>query len=56
MSSPEAAFEQVELAIDAASVIILVVNVREGVVPLDREVAQRLRRTGKAVAGRCQQG
>jgi GTP-binding protein len=42
-----AAFEQVELAIEAASVIILVVNVREGVVPLDREVADRLRRAGK---------
>jgi GTPase len=43
----EAAFAQVELAIEAAQVIILVVNVREGIVPLDREVAQRLRRAGK---------
>jgi GTP-binding protein len=43
----EAAFQQVELAIAAADVIILVVNIREGVVPLDREVAQRLRRSGK---------
>jgi GTP-binding protein len=43
----EAAFTQVQLAIEAADVIILVVNVREGVVPLDREVAQRLRRAGK---------
>ncbi|HUD47064.1 MAG TPA: ribosome biogenesis GTPase Der [Candidatus Baltobacteraceae bacterium] len=43
----EAAFQQVELAIAAADVIILVVNIREGVVPLDREVAQRLRRAGK---------
>jgi GTP-binding protein len=43
----EAAFQQVELAIAAANVIILVVNIREGVVPLDREVAQRLRRSGK---------
>ncbi|MGO8700494.1 MAG: ribosome biogenesis GTPase Der [Limisphaerales bacterium] len=43
----EAAFAQVQLAIEAADVIILVVNVREGVVPLDREVAQRLRRAGK---------
>jgi GTP-binding protein len=42
-----AAFEQVELAIEAASVIILVVNVHEGVVPLDKEVAARLRRAGK---------
>ncbi|HEX4120790.1 MAG TPA: ribosome biogenesis GTPase Der [Verrucomicrobiae bacterium] len=45
----EAAFQQVELAIEAAHVIILVVNIREGVVPLDREVAQRLRRSGKKV-------
>jgi len=33
----KAALEQVELAIEAANVIILVVNVQEGVVPLDRE-------------------
>jgi GTP-binding protein len=45
----EAAFQQVELAIASANVIILVVNIREGVVPLDREVAQRLRRSGKEV-------
>jgi GTP-binding protein len=45
----KAALVQVELAIDAASVIILVVNVQEGIVPLDREVAQRLRRSGKPV-------
>ncbi len=44
-----AAFEQVNLAIESASVILLVVNVREGVVPLDREVADRLRRSGKPV-------
>jgi GTP-binding protein len=42
-----AASEQVELAIEAASVIILVVNVQEGIVPLDKEVAARLRRAGK---------
>ena len=41
--------EQVELAIEAANVIILVVNVQEGVVPLDREVAEKLRRSGKPV-------
>ncbi len=35
----KAALEQVELAIEAANVIILVVNVQEGIVPLDREVA-----------------
>ena len=44
-----AAFEQVQLAIESAEVVILVVNVQEGVVPLDREVAERLRRSGKPV-------
>jgi GTPase len=45
----QAALEQVELAIEAASVIILVVNVQEGVVPLDKEVAKKLHRSGKPV-------
>ena len=45
----KAAFEQVELAIESAHAIILVVNVQEGVVPLDREVAERLRHSGKPV-------
>jgi GTP-binding protein len=45
----KAAMEQVELAIEAASSIILVVNVQEGIVPLDREVAERLRRSGKTI-------
>ena len=44
-----AAFDQVQLAIESANVIVLVVNVQEGVVPLDREVAQRLRQCGKPV-------
>jgi GTP-binding protein len=44
-----AAIEQVDIAIEAATVIILVVNVQEGVVPLDREVAQRLRQSGKPI-------
>lgn len=44
-----AALDQVELAIEAAAVIILVVNVQEGIVPLDREVSQRLRGSGKPV-------
>ena len=44
-----AALEQVQLAIDAADVIVLVVNVQEGVVPLDREAAARLRHSGKPV-------
>src|SRR3954452_17723449 len=45
----KAALEQADLAIEAAQVIVLVVNVQEGIVPLDREVAQRLRRSGKPV-------
>ena len=45
----KAALSQVELAIEAANVIILVVNVREGVVALDREAAARLRHSGKPV-------
>jgi GTP-binding protein len=45
----KAAVEQVQMAIDAANVILLVVNVQEGIVPLDREVAQRLRESGKTV-------
>src|SRR5438105_12099277 len=43
----KAALEQVELAIEAANVIILVVNVQEGVFPLDREADAALRRSGK---------
>jgi len=45
----KAALEQVEIAIEAACAIILVVNVQEGVVPLDREVAQKLRASGKPI-------
>ena len=44
-----AALAQVDLAIESAQVIILVVNVQEGVMPLDREVALRLRGRGKPV-------
>lgn len=44
-----AALIQVELAIEAANVILFVTDVQEGVVPLDQEVAQRLRRSGKPV-------
>jgi len=45
----KAAIEQVELAIESANVILLVVNAQEGVVPLDREVSERLRRSGKSI-------
>ena len=44
-----AAIQQVDLAIESASVIILVVNVQEGIMPLDQEVATRLRKCGKPV-------
>src|SRR5262249_43836316 len=44
-----AALEQVQLALDAARVILLTVNVQEGIVPLDREAAARLRQRGKPV-------
>ncbi len=45
----KAAVAQVNLAIESAHVILFVVNVQEGIVPLDREVADRLRRSGKPV-------
>jgi GTPase len=45
----QAALSQVELAIEAAHLIILVVNVQEGITPLDQEAAVRLRRSGKPV-------
>ena len=45
----KAAVEQVDIAIESAQAIILVVNVQEGIVPLDREVTERLRRSGKPV-------
>lgn len=45
----QAALEQVTLAIDSASAILFVVNVQEGLVPLDQEVAARLREAGKPV-------
>ncbi len=44
-----AAEEQVEFAIQAASVILFVVDVRSGITPLDEIVAQKLRRYGKHV-------
>ncbi len=45
----KAALIQVELAIESADVLILVTNVQEGVVPLDREAADRLRQSRKPV-------
>ncbi len=45
----KAALDQAALAIEAADVMILVVNVQEGVVPLDEEVSARLRKSGKPV-------
>lgn len=45
----QAALEQVELAIEAAHVIILVVNIREGIQPLDKDVSDRLRQSRKPV-------
>ncbi len=45
----QAALDQVEVAIEAANVIILVVNVQEGIVPLDKEVGARLRRSAKPI-------
>jgi GTP-binding protein len=44
-----AALDQVQAAIESADVVVLVVNVQEGLVPLDREVAARLRAAGKTV-------
>jgi GTP-binding protein len=44
-----AAIQQVDLAIESANVIVLVVNVQEGIMPLDQEVAMRLRKCGKPV-------
>src|ERR1043165_3726461 len=45
----QAGVDQVEIAIEAAQVIILVVNAQEGAVPVDREVAERLRKSAKPV-------
>ncbi len=44
-----AAFDQVQMALESASLILLVVNVQEGLVPLDLEVARRLRSAGRPV-------
>lgn len=44
-----AALEQVKMAIEAADVILFTVNTQDGVVPLDREVAQLLRESNRKV-------
>lgn len=44
-----AAVDQVMLAVDAADVLIHVVDIQSGVVPLDREVSLRMRTSGKPV-------
>jgi GTP-binding protein len=44
---PREILRQARVAMDRASVLILVVDARAGVHPLDRELAQLLRRTGK---------
>jgi GTP-binding protein len=43
-------YRQAKVAIDEAAHLLLVVDGREGVVPLDLELAQILRRTGKPLA------
>ena len=43
-------FRQAQKAIEQAAHLVLVVDGREGVVPLDEELAQLLRRTGKPLA------
>jgi GTP-binding protein len=45
----QAAIAQVDVAIEAADLIVLVVDVREGIVPLDEEVAQRLHQSAHPV-------
>jgi len=44
-----ATVDQVNIAIEAAEVILFVVDVREGIVPLDAEVSRLLRKSGKQV-------
>jgi len=40
---------QAEIAIEMATAIIMVVDVTEGVVPLDQEIARKLRTSGKKI-------
>lgn len=51
--------EQVQFAMEAANVIVFVVDAREGVTPLDERIAQRLRKSKKPVllvANKADQG
>ena len=41
--------QQISLAIDAADLLLFVVDSRDGITPLDQEVAARLRKSGKRV-------
>ena len=45
----KATVEQVDLAIEASDVVLFVVSTQEGVMPLDYDVASRLRQSGKRV-------
>ena len=47
---PREIFRQASVAIEAASLLLLVVDSRAGVMPLDQELALLLRRTGKPLA------
>src|SRR6202051_4314960 len=47
---PREILRQAQVAIEAASQLLLVVDVRAGLTPLDAELARLLRRTGKALA------
>lgn len=44
-----AAMDQVELALESASVILFVVNIQEGLMPLDYEVSSKLHASGKTI-------
>jgi GTP-binding protein len=47
---PQHIFKQAQIAINDAAQVLLVVDSRDGVVPLDEELAHLLRRTGKPLA------
>jgi len=46
---PEKVFEQAEVAIEESDLVLLVVDARAGVTPLDQEVARLLKSSGKEV-------